>query len=83
MYIDSLNRRNHLICDEFGFRELPDAFSLFRFRRCLDRAEPLCLCAGEGSEGSEARGKYERLETDGLACGQHGVMESEGLGSYS
>lgn len=29
--------------------------------RCLERAEPLCLCAGEASEGMEARGRYERL----------------------
>eukprot|EP00913_Durusdinium_trenchii_P030610 g28667.t1 len=29
--------------------------------RCLDRAEPLCLCGGEGSEAAEARARYERL----------------------
>jgi len=29
--------------------------------RCLDRAEPLCLCRGEPSESTEAHGRYSSL----------------------
>lgn len=79
VYIDSLNRRNvyDSICDLRVYevvycQMLSPTCSLRILWRCLDRAEPLCLCAGEGSEGSEARGKYERL-----------AMEYEGFGSYS
>ncbi|CAE7206866.1 unnamed protein product [Symbiodinium natans] len=30
--------------------------------RCLDRAEPLCLCGGEPSESAESRGRYLKLQ---------------------